>query len=232
MTTTTAEINMPAETNDQSKNTYVRNISLLFLLVLAFILIPFFLFQDQFDLWSGIILDQSEKLPWIAFLLIIFLATDVFLPVPSSMISTGAGFLFGFTIGTTISFTGMTIGVLIGYVLGNGSRRALPWLDDNTKMWLENFFDKKGIWAVALARPIPVLAEASVIFAGMSKMSFSRFIFVSSLSNLGISLAYAGVGAFSVSVNSFLLAFLGSMLIPLIWAILKIFKPRSKVPFD
>ena len=220
---------MQAETNGQSKNTYVRNVSLLFLLVLAFILIPFFLFQDQFDSWSSIILGQSEKLTWMAFLLIILLATDVFLPIPSSMISTGAGFLFGFTIGVAISFTGMTIGVLIGYALGNGSRRALPWLDNNTKVWLESFFDKKGIWAIAFARPVPVIAEASVIFAGMSKMSFPRFIIISSLSNLGISLAYAGVGAFSVSVNSFLLAFLGSMLIPFIWAIIKISKPRPKV---
>ncbi len=62
--------------------------------------------------------------------------------------------------------------------------------------------------------PVPVLAEASVLFAGMSKMNFRRFLIISTLSNLGISIVYAAVGAYSVSENSFLLAFAGAIIIP------------------
>ena len=61
-----------------------------------------------------------------------------------------------------------------------------------------------GEWVIVVSRPIPVLAEASVLFAGLSGMPASRFLLLSTLSNLGISAVYAAVGAFSASTNSFL----------------------------
>jgi membrane protein DedA with SNARE-associated domain len=65
-----------------------------------------------------------------------------------------------------------------------------------------------------VARPIPVLAEASVLFAGMSRMPLNRFIMLSTLSNRSISMVYAAIGAMSATVNSFLLAMAGSILVP------------------
>jgi hypothetical protein len=43
---------------------------------------------------------------------------------------------------------------------------------------------------------------------------------LSTLSNLGVSAVYAAVGAFSATVNSFLFAFGGSILVPLVAMIL------------
>jgi hypothetical protein len=47
-------------------------------------------------------------------------------------------------------------------------------------------------------------------------MSTGQFLLLTTLSNLGISAVYAAVGALSANANSFLLAFGGSILIPLV----------------
>jgi membrane protein DedA with SNARE-associated domain len=77
------------------------------------------------------------------------------------------------------------------------------------------FAEKHGDWVIIVARPVPVLAEASVVFAGMAGMRIGRFALLTSCANLGISAAYAGVGAYAVSMKSFLLAFAGSIIVPL-----------------
>jgi membrane protein DedA with SNARE-associated domain len=93
---------------------------------------------------------------------------------------------------------------------------------------MEKFFQKAGKWAVIMARPVPVLAEASVFFAGISRMNFSSFMWASTLSNLGIAIVYAAVGVYAVSVNSVLLAFSAAMILPAIaFGLQKIFEARS-----
>ena len=59
-----------------------------------------------------------------------------------------------------------------------------------------------------------MLAEASVIFAGLVGTPFRHFVALTALSNLGIAVGYAAFGAFSMSVDSFLVAFLGALIIP------------------
>ena len=68
-----------------------------------------------------------------------------------------------------------------------------------------------GDWTIIICRPVPVLAEASVIFAGLVGAPFSRFLVLTALSNLGIAIGYAAFGAFSMSMDSFLVAFLGAL---------------------
>ena len=67
-----------------------------------------------------------------------------------------------------------------------------------------------------MLRPVPVLAEASCLFAGASRMAWGRFAMLASLANLGISLAYAAAGASAASKESFLLAFAASIALPAI----------------
>jgi uncharacterized membrane protein YdjX (TVP38/TMEM64 family) len=192
-----------------------RNRIILVSIVLAVVLIPFFLFGSQIESWTNQFLSTSQNNKgWTAVVLSLLLASDIFLPVPSSIVSTSAGFLLGFINGTLVSFIGMTIGCIIGYGFGFSSRKALKWIGQDNFNRLEKFFQRSGAWAIVLARPIPVLAEASVLFAGISRMKLPQFMIVSTLSNLGISLVYAAVGAYSVSVNSFLLALAGAIAIP------------------
>ena len=81
-----------------------------------------------------------------------------------------------------------------------------------------------GPWVVVLTRPVPVLAESAVLFAGLGRMPFLPFMVMTAAANLGISLIYAAVGAFAVSTNSFLAAFAAAILFP---GLLMLVSPRK-----
>jgi hypothetical protein len=59
-----------------------------------------------------------------------------------------------------------------------------------------------------------VLAEASVVFAGLVHAPFARFARLTLVSNLGIALGYAAFGAYSLTLDSFLMAFFGALALP------------------
>jgi len=186
-------------------------------LLLAFILLPFFLFGEYIETWTGAFLASASSRPLlVALVLGGLLATDIFLPVPSSVVSTAAGLLLGFAGGMLTSLFGMTISCMAGFWLGAKFGRPLAsrMIGAGELRWLEEKSRRFGDWVIVVARPIPVLAEASVLFAGMSRMPVNRFVMLSTLSNLAISAVYAAIGAMSATVNSFLLAMAGSILVP------------------
>lgn len=142
-----------------------------------------------------------------------YLAADIVLPVPSSLLSTAAGALLGFAGGTLTSWLGMTAGCLIGFLLS----RRVPgekMLGPAEMQRVRNAQQRYGDWMLMLFRAVPVLAEASVFFAGLTLMPLRRFLLITATSNLGISLAYAGTGAFFAGRESFLMAFAGAIAIP------------------
>lgn len=185
--------------------------------ILAIILIPFFLFGDRIETWTdNFLLSASDQSGWIAMVLGSLLASDILLPVPSSMVSTAAGFFLGFMGGVFTSLAGMTVCCISGFLLGAkfGRPIACRLVGNNELKRLEKMSHRFGDWVIVVSRPVPVLAEASVLFAGISRMPAYRFLLLSTLSNFGISAVYAAVGAFSATINSFLLAFAGSILVP------------------
>lgn len=166
--------------------------------MLAFILVPFALFESSVNAWTRAFLAQPHA-PWILGIVIAaLLAADVLLPVPSSIVSIGAGALLGFGGGLVASTAGMTLGCIVGYWLGlRAARRPAERLLGSGEMAkLERAHSLFGEWIVLLLRPVPVLAEASVVFAGMGNMRFARFLAMTSLANLLISAGYAWMGAF------------------------------------
>ena len=185
--------------------------------VLALVLVPFLLFGARMEAWIAAFLHTGAERPLaVAAVVILLLAGDVILPVPSSLVGTAAGFFLGFVGGTLAVLVGMTLGSLIGYALGKGSGRALARhvLGEAETARLRALWARLGDWAVVVARPVPVLAEASSVFAGIGGMPAGRFLALSTLSNLGIAAAYAAVGRFSARADSFLLAFAGAVLLP------------------
>ncbi|OQX60827.1 MAG: hypothetical protein B6I38_00990 [Anaerolineaceae bacterium 4572_5.1] len=197
-------------------------------IIFALILIPFLLFGVQIETWLDNFLESASDQPALVMLVLtLMLAFDILLPIPSSIVSTSAGYFLGFTTGTWVSLAGMTISNLIGFWLGNkfGRPMAARFVGDSELKRLEKMSKRFGDWVIVISRPVPVLAEASVFFAGISHLLFYRFLLLSTLSNLGISAIYAAVGAYSSTLNSFLLAFAGSMLLP---AIAMLFAKQKK----
>lgn len=181
------------------------------LLLLALILVPFFLWEEPILAWATAFTARPGSAAVVAGTLAAVLAADIVLPVPSSLVSTAAGALLGFLPGALTSWLGMTVGSLVGYWLGQRSER---WLAGEDCARLERARERFGDWIVILFRAVPVLAEASAVFAGASQMAPGRFLLLAALANLGISLVYAAAGAFAASRESFLAAFAGAILLP------------------
>ena len=181
--------------------------------LLAFVLAPFFLFEERFQTLAAQL--ARERSLTTALAIAALLALDIVLPIPSSVLSTAAGALLGFPLGAFISTMGMTVASLAGYWLGaSTSAAAGRFAGADSLARAQQLAERYGDWAVIVSRPIPVLAEASALAAGLLQRPFARFAAFSAAANLGISLAYAAIGAFAMSAGSFLLAFAGAILAP------------------
>ena len=147
--------------------------------VLALILIPFFLWEDAFNGMASRLMAEHRGAWWISPAIAGLLAADVFLPVPSSILSTASGVLLGFVFGGLTNIAGMTAGCWLGYRAGRMARRQAD--ASMTKLWT-----RYGEWTLLLTRAVPVLAEASVLFAGMTGMPVRRFMVLTTLANVGL----------------------------------------------
>lgn len=187
--------------------------ALLLALTLAAILIPFFLWGEPLEQWIRTLLESGSARWTVAAALAGLLALDIVLPVPSSLVSTAAGALLGFAGGVLTSWIGMTAGCLLGYWLAAGSKGE-RLLGEVEVARLRRTQERFGDWMLIVFRAVPVLAEASVIFAGLTRVPLRRFLLITATSNLGISIAYSATGAFFARRESFLLAFAGAIAIP------------------
>jgi uncharacterized membrane protein YdjX (TVP38/TMEM64 family) len=189
--------------------------TVLWVLLFVVLLLPFFLFERQFEQLATWLANGNASRWYTAAAIGGLLALDVFLPVPSSIVSTGAGVMLGFWRGAAVIWIGMTAGCLIGYLVGAkaaGAARRLVGEDSLARA--AKVMEQYGPWAVVLCRPIPVLAEASTVFAGLVRTPLTPYLMLTSGSNLGIAAAYAAVGAYSMQMESFLLTFLGALALP------------------
>ncbi len=185
--------------------------------LLGLIIVPFVFWGDKIQVWLEGLQRHAEARPALAAAVIFgLLASDILLPVPSSVVGTYAGILLGFQLGALVSAVGMTVACMIGFWLGRRPARAVAarLVGEPQLKQLDNMQRRYKDWVVVVCRPVPVLAEASVVFAGMSRMSIARFFLMSTLSNIGISMAYARVGEASAKTESFLLAFAAAILVP------------------
>jgi uncharacterized membrane protein YdjX (TVP38/TMEM64 family) len=189
--------------------------ALLWTALIALVLVPFFLFEDEFNALAGRIATGEVSSSVAALAIGALLALDVFLPVPSSIVSTAAGVLLGLWPGASVVWAGMTAGSLVGYFVGVRSAPLAQRLVGTAGLArAAALADRYGTWAVVLCRPVPVLAEATVVFAGLVRAPLRRFLWLTAGSNLGIAVGYAAIGAFSMRLDSFLIAFVGAVAVP------------------
>jgi uncharacterized membrane protein YdjX (TVP38/TMEM64 family) len=186
-------------------------ISLFLLIVLPFIILEGTI-KQAFDNSLKAELDNI----WLAELIAFLLAADVILPVPSSIVSTTAGSALGFGVGTFTCWVGMSLGCLIGYWLGAvaGTPVVRRLVGEKELGKAQHLGVRLGVVVLIVTRAVPILAEASVITAGLMHIPPRLFFFVTSFSNLGVSVVYSGIGAFAYEINSFLLVFAGAILVP------------------
>ena len=69
---------------------------------------------------------------------------------------------------------------------------------------MKRFVGTDARWWLLLLRPVPVLAEASVLFAGIARLPPGRAALELLMGNAVVSAVYAGVGAWGRTTDSML----------------------------
>jgi len=142
------------------------------------------------------------------------LIVDVVAPVPASIIMVANGILFGPVGGTLLSVTGGFGAALVGYWIGTrGERVGKRWFGDAALARANAFFEKHGMIAVIVSRPIPIVAEAVTIVAGISRMPARKFFPATLLGLVPTAIVYAVAGAYTLDLNGGLYVFLAVLLL-------------------
>ncbi len=146
------------------------------------------------------------------------LAADILLPIPSSVVCTWAGRALGAIPGLAVNWIGLNLSCVIGYWLGRvfGPPLANRLAKAEMIETLQNFHGTTDAWTLTICRAIPVLAEASVLLAGLQRMPARRFYPPVIAANLGIAIAYSVLGSFSTEHGWFPAAVAISCALPLI----------------
>lgn len=195
--------------------------ALLVVIVLLVPVIPFALVGEQSERWiidnllTGSALSQGSA--WALVAVVLVLVSDILLPVPSSGVMTFAGASLGWAAGSALCFVGLTLSCLVGYLIGRllGVRVVGRFVDADELTAMTYRLDRTGFWILAAFRGVPVLAEASVLVAGVVRMSPPRFWLTVSVANLCIAVIYTGLGHFARGADWLAVALLVSILLPL-----------------
>lgn len=190
--------------------------TLLLAALLAFILVPFVLWEDQFTRWTDA-LTNTETGRWLLLVSVVaLLAGDIVLPVPSSAVSAAAVAVLGPGPGGMSIWAGMTAGAILGYGLGRtgGAALATRLVGAEDLNRAAGPMQRLGPGVLAVCRAVPVLAEASVLFAGIVAMDPRLFLVTCALANAGVALAYSALAMLGASLGSVYPAMIGAIAIP------------------
>ncbi len=207
---------------------------ILFFSVTTAVIVSFILWADGIDEWIKQVINANvANKTVLASILFAILSSDIFLPVPSSLTSTLCGLYLGFAIGFLVSFLAMGLSALIGYLIGRYfSSYAENLIGEKDMQALQHLQNKSGAWVLLGLRSVPILAEASLIFAGIGRYPVKNTIIQVLLGNAVVSIIYAGIGAFSRNAtDSCTPAFIGTLAVSAVFiACSKLIASRNAKP--
>jgi uncharacterized membrane protein YdjX (TVP38/TMEM64 family) len=131
------------------------------------------------------------------------LIADVLLPVPSSLVMTAHGAIFGVVFGTLLSMVGSVGAAVFGFAVGRRGGKLLDRVvTREERARADRLLARWGALGIIVTRPVPLLAEAVAIMAGASSLSWGSVILASLAGSLPPALLYALAGAAVVSFQS------------------------------
>ena len=123
------------------------------------------------------------------------LIVDVVLPVPSSLVMIANGSLFGLGPGAFLSLVGALGAGVLGYAIGRRGDATLGrMLSVDERARADRLLSRWGLVAIVVTRPIPILAETTVILAGASRVSWPRVLAALLIGTIPIVIVFAAIG--------------------------------------
>ena len=193
-----------------------------FLIIIAVLLVPivpFLLFGSYLEptIETWLYQPSLRQQPLLtATAVVLLLVADILLPIPSSFVGTVAGQVLGTSVGTLVTWTGLNLACLAGYCLAArfGRQMVAQFTDETAIVDVTTLTNRWGVWALIGLRPIPVLAEASILLAGLGRMPLRQFWPVVIAANFGIAVAYSALGSYSAEYGWLGLALVISVAVP------------------
>ena len=144
-----------------------------------------FLFSILFLIWGDSIeskfanieyLEQYNSFAWIVADLL--LIADLILPIPATPIMAALGKIYGPVYGSLFAIIGSASAGITGYWLARAFGKSgvkLISSDDEIEKF-RGFFESWGVYAIIISRALPIMPEVMCILAGLSRMSFKKFL--------------------------------------------------------
>jgi uncharacterized membrane protein YdjX (TVP38/TMEM64 family) len=172
----------------------------LFALV-ALMLLPILVFGDSIDEYFGgeVGLRRLQAYgAWAWVVAIALIIGDLVLPVPSTAVISSLGMLYGPWIGGLLGGLGSLLAGMVAYggcrLLGRRVHDVLVGPENIDK--LDRFFNRYGLWAIALSRWMPLLPEALCCLAGLARMRFGPFLAALACGSFAMGFAFSWLGVF------------------------------------
>ena len=192
-------------------------------LLCAMILVPF-------ALWEGTLADlslaalQQTSATLRGLVVTGLLAADILLPIPSSLVMVGAAIALPTVIAFLSCFAGLMLGCGLGYGLGRwlGEPLLARMAGADRRASVTDLFARHGVGIIAVCRPIPMLAELSIVMAGSARAPLVRFLPTCAAANAAVAAVYVALGAQVSDTWTFLAAVAASCLVPALgWMLLR-----------
>jgi uncharacterized membrane protein YdjX (TVP38/TMEM64 family) len=162
-------------------------------------LVPALAFGDEVDAYFG----GEEGLnrlrsfggwAWLAGIGLI--VADLVAPVPSTAVIAGLGMIYGPLLGGLIGGLGSTLAGMAAYwgCRAAGPRVAERLVGRADLAMLRRFFERYGLWAVALSRWMPLLPEALCCLAGLAGMRAAPFAAAMACGSFAMGFTFAALG--------------------------------------
>ncbi|WP_219413699.1 TVP38/TMEM64 family protein [Pseudonocardia nigra] len=131
-------------------------------------------------------------------------------PAPTTVLSVGAGVLFGLATGLTVVMAGALAGAVAGFGLARVlGRAAVERVDSRRLRALDALLRRRGLLAVIGTRLVPLLPFTTLNYAyGLSAVRFRDYVLGTAVGILPGATAYVTIGAYGATPGSvpFLLA--------------------------
>ena len=156
--------------------------------------------EDDIQVW----LEGATKVdPWlVASVVVLILAIDIFIAVPTLTTCVLAGYFLGSAWGGLTASLGLLAAGLIGYWLsrlfGNKVLKVIIRSEEQREE-AKTTFGQYGLAMIMLSRSTPIFSEVCACMAGMTKMRFTSFLLAWAVN----SIPYALIAAYAGSISSF-----------------------------
>ena len=155
---------------------------------------------------------MSAARPLAAIAGVALLIADVFLPVPSILVMVANGTLFGVVGGTLLSLVGSIGAALTGFAVGRaGNDLIRKFVTPREHERAGAMLQRWGAVAIAVTRPVPILAETVAILAGGSPMTWTQALAAAAAGSIVPAAAYAWAGAAAQTLGMQTAIFAGVM---------------------